>query len=250
MQRYFLKEYPENGRTVRFSGDEYHHIVRVMRMSKGDRLAAVFPGNRTAICEVLSIGTHHVEAEIRIWLEEERELPVDIICACALLKGDKFDWVIQKGTEMGARQFIPVAMERSIVKVGREKGIQKQLRWQKIAKEAAEQAERTAIPEVFPPCSFEECLKMARDYPFRLAAYEEEGRSGERNRFPSLLKQLTNGDSLFLLFGPEGGFSRREIGRLREERFVLCGLGPRILRAETAPLYALSAISFYFELLR
>lgn len=250
VQRYFIENNQLLEQKVRVTGDDYHHIVRVMRMETGDEFSAVFPDGRVAICAIERIGEDMVEASILSWENSSRELPVRVAVASGLLKGDKYDLVIQKGTELGANQFIPFTSRRSIVKLDEKKAEKRVERWQKIAKEAAEQSERNHIPTITKPCSFNEMLKVSQSYTLKLVAYEESGRQHETSALYQALQGLNDGESIFILFGPEGGLSEKEIGILSENHFVMCGLGPRILRAETAPLYSLSAISFYFELQR
>lgn len=250
MQRYFLEndEY-ENGK-IEIRGDDFHHIVRVMRMTVGSKIDVVFPNGQTAICEIANILPDVLEAKVVSVRDEVRELPIKVTVAGGLLKGDKFDIVVQKGTEMGAAAFLPFTSERSVVKLEEKKRIRRMERWQKIAKEAAEQSERTMIPKCLEPVSFQELLLISQSYEKKIVAYEEEGRNHHREQLPQTLKELQAGEALLFVFGPEGGFSKAEIDALKANDFIVCGLGPRILRAETAPLYALAAISFYFELLR
>lgn len=250
MQRYFLKNQPEDKGIIRLFGDDYHHIVRVMRGTIGDQFSVVMPDGKTALCAISTISQESVEATIIALIEENRELPINVTIASGLLKGDKFDIVIQKGTELGAAAFLPFSSKRSIVKLDEKKGNKRTERWQKIAKEAAEQSERSQIPDCLHPVTFHDLLSMSSTFDKKIVAYEQLGRNNQQDAFVSMLNELNKGDSLLIVFGPEGGFSEDEIEKLEAKNFTLCGLGPRILRAETAPLYALSAISFYFELLR
>jgi len=250
MQRYFLDSIDNEDGKVRIIGDDYHHIVKVMRMSVGDFITAVFPNEEVAVCKIDGIHSDYIEASIVEFIQERRELPVTVTIASSLLKGDKLDLVIQKGTELGAYQFVPFISSRSIVKLDDKKSSKRQERWQKIAKEAAEQSERNRIPEVRNVCTFKQLLDLSQSYSKVIVAYEEIGRSNNNHQFSQSISGLNDGDSLLVIFGPEGGFSELEIEAFTAHQFDLCGLGPRILRAETAPLYALSAISFYFELQR
>jgi 16S rRNA (uracil1498-N3)-methyltransferase len=93
-------------------------------------------------------------------------------------------------------------------------------------------------------------LAKSKDFHYKLAAYEEESRNDETSVFSTTLQRINKGESLLLVFGPEGGLSDEEVQQLKNHGFDLCGLGPRILRTETAPLYSLAAISYHFELLR
>lgn len=250
MQRYFLKNNQMDRETIRISGDDYHHMVNVMRMRPGERVSVVFPDGRTAISEITAIAPDHVKLAIKSWDEKIRELPVEVTIGISLLKKNNFDMVVQKGTELGASRIIPYTGERTVVKLDEKKAEKRQIRWQKIAKEAAEQAERNKIPVIEKPYSLAELITKKDAFDVCCVAYEEAGRHFETGNFRKTLQQMKKDQSILFIFGPEGGFSETEIQFLKEHEFTFCGLGPRILRAETAPLYVLSAISFYFELMR
>ncbi|MED4269809.1 16S rRNA (uracil(1498)-N(3))-methyltransferase [Geobacillus stearothermophilus] len=248
MQRYFVSERERRGEVVTISGADAHHIARVMRMKPGDGIICVFPDGRTAVCSIEQIASEHVRARIVQWKEEGRELPVRIYIAQGLPKGEKWEFVIQKGTELGAAGFLPFFAARSVVKWDMKKAEKKVERWKKIAKEAAEQAERTSLPEVRAPLSLDALLAFGETVDQRLFAYEEEGRGGRHGSLPALLAGLKPGGTMLAVFGPEGGFSPEEAKRLRQGGFLPCSLGPRILRTETAPLYLLAAASYEWEL--
>ena len=235
---------------IRIGGDDYHHIVRVMRMKPGDEVGVVFPDGRTAISEIAAIHEDVVELVIRAWDEKVRELPVDVTIGISLLKKDNFDMVVQKGTELGVSRFIPFISERTVVKLDERKIVKRMTRWEKIAKEAAEQAERNKIPIIEKPQFLKDLVAKNDEFDFCCVAYEEAGRNFETKNFLKTLQEMKRGQTVLFLFGPEGGFHETEIEFMKEHAFIFCGLGPRILRAETAPLYVLSAISFYFELMR
>ncbi|MEG6575494.1 MAG: 16S rRNA (uracil(1498)-N(3))-methyltransferase [Caldibacillus debilis] len=249
MQRYFYQGPSPSLRSLRMEGDDFHHMANVMRMKPGERIVLVFADGREGVYEISEINRGYAEVAFVQWIEKNRELPVRVTIASAMLKGDRWEWLIQKGTELGAGSFIPVVTERTVVKLEEKKIPQKIRRWEKIAKEAAEQSERNRIPAVEKPRSFHALVEMSRAFDHRLAAYEEEGRKGESENLLKLFRSVKPSDSLLVLTGPEGGFSKREIETLTEQNFFICGIGPRILRAETAPLYILSNISFYFELM-
>lgn len=249
VQRYFIEE-QGNIEQFNISGDDYHHIVRVMRMKAGDEIICVTLKGKSAICQIAEITDEIVVANVVKWEEGTTELPVHVVIASGLPKGDKLELIIQKGTELGAYEFVPFTASRSIVKWDSKKAVKKVDRWQKIAKEAAEQSHRSYVPEVKEPISLKELVKASDEYTYKLVAYEEEAREGEVSVLSSTLAKLGEGDRLLIVFGPEGGLSSEEIDLLNKNGFLACGLGPRILRTETAPLYALSAVSYHFELLR
>lgn len=248
MQRYFIDTAYENQSIVRISGDDFHHMTRVMRMKLDDSVYVVFNNQISAIANLAEMEEHAVVCKIKQLEEVEKELPIDVTIASGLPKGDKLELVIQKGTELGAHQFLPFKASRSIVKWDEKKGAKKVERWNKIAKEAAEQSHRVVIPTVHEPVSFKQLLQLSKQYDYTIVAYEEAAKSGELSQLAATLQQANQGAKLLVVFGPEGGLSEQEVQQLEQERAILCGLGPRILRTETAPLYVLSAISYQFEL--
>ncbi|MFX3623781.1 MAG: 16S rRNA (uracil(1498)-N(3))-methyltransferase [Ectobacillus sp.] len=247
MQRYFIDAI--NGEEVIITGDDAHHIARVMRMERGDQIYCCAEG-KTVLCAIAEITNTFVKATVVQWVEESNELPVSITIASGLPKGDKLELILQKGTELGADAFLPFQAARSIVKWDAKKADKKVERWMKIAKEAAEQSHRSAVPAVQAPVSFKELLQISAGYDACIVAYEEEAKQGEKANFAKTLGKLQPGERLLIVFGPEGGLTEEEVQLLREHNFITCSLGPRILRTETAPLYALAAVSYYFELMR
>ncbi|WP_099221182.1 16S rRNA (uracil(1498)-N(3))-methyltransferase [Listeria costaricensis] len=248
MQRYFVDEPFQQAGHVSITGDDYHHIVRVMRMEKGDQLILAFQ-KTAARAEIEQVTELAVECRVLKLLETDPELPVSITIASGLPKGDKLEWIVQKGTELGAAQFLVFAADRSVAKWEGKKVPKKLERLQKIAKEAAEQSHRTHLPEVdYVPslCAF--LQKEAATYDAVFCAYEESARSGERQTLADILEQAAPGARILGIFGPEGGISEKERKFLQEMGVRFAGLGPRILRTETAPLYVLSAASYHFDL--
>ncbi|MFD1927381.1 16S rRNA (uracil(1498)-N(3))-methyltransferase [Sporosarcina siberiensis] len=246
MQRYFLDEpFDENGKTV-IGKDDSKHIVRVMRMNVGDQIIAVHSGVAyTAIIRELGEETVFIERENDAL--PSNEMPVHVTIACGLPKGDKFDLIVQKGTELGMSALIPFKAERSVVKWDEKRGQKKIERLQKIAKEAAEQCHRSNIPSIENPFTLAQLLEVANNYDILLIADEEDAKKDERNRIADRLKTIKPNQSVLVVFGPEGGLSRNEAHAFFAKGFLSTSLGPRILRTETAPLFLLSAMSCEFE---
>ncbi|MHC0035860.1 16S rRNA (uracil(1498)-N(3))-methyltransferase [Pseudoneobacillus sp. C159] len=249
MQRYFASEVNPNGQPV-IAGEDVHHINRVMRMTVGDQLICVDPSGKSAICAIAEITDKKIICHIVEWIDGNSELPIRITIANGLPKGDKLEWIIQKGTELGAHQFVPFTAARSVVKWDEKKADKKIERWQKIAKEAAEQSHRNQIPIVQTPISLKQLIQTYQDYDCKLIAYEEESRKGEASVLANSLQHLKENQSILVVFGPEGGLENKEIQLLQDHGFIPFGLGPRILRTETAPLALLAAVSYHFELSR
>lgn len=245
MQRYFVQQF-DNGQAT-LTGDDAKHIAKVMRMTTGEKVIVV-ANNEAHICTIT-----HIEQDVVVEQTGDTipspELPVNVTIACGLPKGDKLELIAQKGTELGMYVLLPFAAERSIVKWDDKKGKKNQERLQKIAKEAAEQSHRTHIPVVEMPISFKQLLARAPEFDAVFIADEEDAKVEKRTRFADKLKNVydNKSESILCIFGPEGGISRAEVDALRAAGAQVMSLGPRILRAETAPLYALSAISYEFE---
>jgi 16S rRNA (uracil1498-N3)-methyltransferase len=246
LQRYFLETPFDEGGHAFISGDDGKHIAKVMRMEIGDRLIAV-DNEEAFISEITHIRPEGVTVKKTDDSLPSNEMEVKVTIACGLPKGDKLDLIVQKGTELGMSSIIPFEAERSIVKWDSKKGDKKVERLRKIAKEAAEQCHRTIIPEIVAPMSFKQLLQESRNYDIRFFADEEDAKGTDPNRIADRLKNVYHKQTVFVVFGPEGGLSRREAEEMRSADFLSVSLGPRILRTETAPLYFLSAMSYEFE---
>ncbi|MFS0689786.1 16S rRNA (uracil(1498)-N(3))-methyltransferase [Sporosarcina sp. 179-K 8C2 HS] len=246
MQRYFLETPFEEDGKASISGDDGKHIAKVMRMEVGDLIIAVDHGE-AFISEITSIHSDGVSVSKKDGPLPTNEMQVNVTIACGLPKGDKLDLIVQKGTELGMHSVIPFEAERSIVKWDAKKGDKKVERLKKIAKEAAEQCHRTKIPVVSAPMSFKQLIQESRNYDIRFFADEEDAKGTDPNRIADRLKNVYHKQTVLVVFGPEGGLSRKEAEEMRAADFLSVSLGPRILRTETAPLYFLSAMSYEFE---
>ena len=251
MQRYFILE-DENwtNEHVRITGDDVHHISRVMRGKVGDSIICNRRDGKAAVCEISEITDDAVQATIIEWLEQDSELPVEVTIVQGLPKGDKFEYILQKGTELGASRFIPFQAKRSIVVWDKKKMAKKQNRFEKIVKEASEQSHRSILPKVDDVVDLQQLLEISESYDMCVFAYEEEAKKDSYRSFATILKRMEYGMRMMVCIGPEGGFSDDEAVKLMEHGFRPIRLGPRILRTETASLYALSSISYHFEELR
>ncbi len=246
MQRYFLQTaFDEDGFAL-ISGEDEKHITRVMRMRENDEICCVFNGVGH-ITSIHRIDEEGVSVHDTGKVMPSSELPVHVTLACGLPKGDKLDLITQKGTELGMNRLIPFAASRSIVKWDAKKGDKRIERLQKIAKEAAEQCHRNQIPEILAVQSVKQLITYTEAYDVKLFADEEDAKSDVPHKIVDRLKNVYHGQSIVVVFGPEGGLAREEAALLLDAGFLPASLGPRILRTETAPLYVLSAMSYEFE---
>ncbi|PKR79038.1 16S rRNA (uracil(1498)-N(3))-methyltransferase [Halalkalibacillus sediminis] len=247
MQRYFISDNNWTKEQVHIDGEDRHHIVNVMRMTSGDKIICCNVDGSSYLVEITEITDDKVTGALVEALDEKQEMPVKVTIVQGLPKGDKLELIVQKGTELGMFAFIPVQMDRSIVKWDSKKESKKLSRLRKISKEAAEQSHRSKLPLIHEKHTLKEVLSE-NTYDHLFVASELEAKApSEDGSFAEALKQISPGDNLLVVIGPEGGLSNDEISFLTSNQFKSIRLGPRILRTETAPLYVLSAISFYFE---
>ena len=246
MQRYFTDETIDENNTVTITGDDAHHMIQVMRMSAGDEVYVVME-NRTYTMTIVDGTSQSVRLRVKEQMDQTNEMPVQVTIVCGLPKGDKLELITQKATELGMHSLYPFEAKRSIVKWEKNKQEKKVTRLQKIAKEAAEQSHRSAIPLIHNPIGLKELVEISKAYDVKFVADEEDAKIEERQRFADTLKKVYDKNSILIVFGPEGGLDRAETKVLLENNFQSISLGPRILRTETAPLYALAAISYEYE---
>ena len=248
MQRYFVKgNVSETTHSLVFSKDQVHQLKKVMRVRAGEQFEVVDDSSQLAIVEVSELDPF--EVKVVELLEQKVELPVSVTIAVGLSKGDKLDWIIQKATELGVSEIIPLSLTRNVVKWTGDKADKKIERLQKIAEEASEQSHRLKVPRVARVMTLKELANYTSDFEQKLIAYEESAKVGESLQLVKSLQSLQENDRVIFVFGPEGGIEEQEVELLEQSGYLPCSLGPRILRAETAPLYALAAVSYQCELL-
>lgn len=231
------------GDVVTVTGDDARHISLALRMRTGDAVTLCDGAGTEYDGTLISLTPTAVEVEISASRRSTREMPVKITLYQGLAKGDKMDTIIQKAVELGVSRIVPVNTARCIMKMG-DNPDKKIARWQKIANEAAGQCGRGILPEVSEPVSFKEALKAAKGDELSLFCYEEIGKT---KPLSACLPDIPP-NTLSFFIGPEGGFAPEEADAAMDGGILPCGLGPRILRTETASGYLLAALSFRYEL--
>lgn len=250
MQRYFVAAEQFGDSKVRIVGEDAHHAVRVMRTKPGDKFIVSDGQSRTALVSVLEATPSIIKAEIVEMLDNGSEPEWAVTIAQSLPKADKMELVIQKGTEIGAFAFIPFQSERMIVQYDAKKEAKRIERWSKIAKEAAEQAHRSRIPDIEPVHSWRELMKSAAEYDLVLFCYEREGHLAHGRGIRTAVQQwasridAVSNPKVLLIVGSEGGFTDREAAEAEAAGAVLVGLGRRILRTETAGIVGLTCLLY------
>ncbi|OYD07655.1 16S rRNA (uracil(1498)-N(3))-methyltransferase [Paludifilum halophilum] len=238
MQRYFINPDQVSDGQIEIYGDDIHHVKNVMRLSAGDCIICCDGEGIDYRVRIQQVEDHRILCRIEERFLSEGEPKLRITVAQSLPKREKMEWVIQKGTELGADRFQPFTSARTVVKLDGKKASKRRERWRRIAKEAAEQAHRGRIPVVEPLLDWNGLLQSFTAYDRVFFAYEKGGHPlKEVAKFPS-------DASLLLVIGPEGGFPESEAEEAKAAGAVSIHLGPRILRAETAPLALLACLLY------
>ena len=244
MPRFFVPSAQIKGNLVTLTGDDAHHISRALRMAAGEHITVVDSASREHDCVLCDFLADRVTATVVASQEGATEPPLRITLYQALPKGDKLDFVIQKSVECGVAAIYPFESERCVVRVKPEAEEKKRERRARIAVEAAKQSERGILPEVGRTLSFPDMLEAAAKADLALFCFEGEGTVP----IGQILQGRRDVREIAVIVGSEGGFSLAEAEKAREQGLLPTGLGKRILRTETAPLFALSCISCLFEL--
>ena len=235
-RRFFVSPDSFAGGEVFLSDDLHRHIGKVLRLAVGDEIVLLDGTGSHFRCRLEHLTAADGRARVlEQWVEEETTLDIRLIQA--MPKGEKYDLVLQKGTELGISRFSPVWSERSVPKLDGSRLEKRVLRWQRIVAEAARQCRRPVLPHCDQPAALEAVLADCRSE-LKLMLWEEESRP-LKERLPS-----TAPADVAILVGPEGGFSRQEADIAQASGFLPVSLGPRILRSETAG-FAVTAVLEY-----
>lgn len=246
MQQYFIYGSP-SAETIEITDkDTIKHMFQVMRLRAGDEVVLVFQDGIKRLAEVVDAESRTIR--IVEELDENVELPVQITIACGFPKGDKFSTIAQKATELGAAEIYGFPADRSIVKWDGKKLAKLAEKLEKVVQGAAEQSKRNIVPSINLVADKKSFIKSFNEYDKVFVAYEEAAKDGEKSVLANALSEISAGEKLLFIFGPEGGITDKEIEAFTEAGAVCIGLGPRIMRAETAPMYVLSVVSYALEL--
>ncbi len=235
MQRYFVSKKEENS-FIMGEADSYH-IVKVMRMKIGNTIEVVY-NNMEYLCKITAF-TPNVKCEIIEIIEGKKRKIPRVSIAQSLVKEQKMDYILQKSTELGVEEIIPISTERSIIKV-EEKEKKKLERWKKVVKEASEQSKRSTIPVIKDIKNINSLINEKYDYKLVCSVNEKS------KTIKSILSKVNISDTILFVIGPEGGLSKKEEEILLENGFQAVTLGDNILRTETASLFVLSVINYEF----
>jgi 16S rRNA (uracil1498-N3)-methyltransferase len=215
------------GDRISLERDEAHH-ARVRRLAPGDPVALFDGSGRSYVGTVERATTKEITARIDSELPlQASESPLRVTLAVAMLKSDRFDWMIEKATELGVARIRPFVSMHSLA----QPSATRQKRWHGIALSAAKQSGRSVVPEIAPPCALDDMLAHAG--PDHLLFWE-------RSTVPATLDSART--QVTVVIGPEGSFSDAEVEQARQVGCIITTLGPRILRAETAAITAVALV--------
>ena len=219
------------------SGEDAYHINKSLRMKIGEELTLCDKDGVCHICKISDLKKDTVNVSVISSNPCTNEPKTKVTLFQALTKGDKMDFIIQKSVELGVTQIVPIITERCISRPDSKNAEKKIVRWQKIAKQAAMQSRRGIIPKISPILTFDESYSFAQSLDSKFVFYENGGK-----KIDYFLNDHHKNIGFFV--GSEGGFSENEISILKSNGIYTATLGKRILRAETAPIAALSIIMY------
>lgn len=242
-----------------------HQLGRVLRLQAGDRVLLLDgQGLAYQVC-LTAITRQHVTGQIEQCVQASGEPTPHVVLYVPLIRADRFEWVLQKGTELGVQQFVPVVCERSLP--SERANERKLIRWRKIVREAAEQSCRGRIPDIGETITFDTACQQTDAYALALLLWEgmsipngdQETAEGSTTQQTPALRQVLRAwlaatdtaaqpeVALAIYSGPEGGITSKELTTATEHGIMPVSLGPRVLRAETAPIVAATAIFYELE---
>jgi 16S rRNA (uracil1498-N3)-methyltransferase len=232
MQRYFAIN-----KDLELSNSDIFHINRVMRMKINDKIEVVYD-KRLFLCEIDNLDVNSVKLNVLEEKDNNNELNSGVTIAISLVNEQKWDYILQKATELGVNEIIPLELSRTLIKIDKNKADKKYERWTKICKEASEQSHRIVIPNILEIMSINDLIKT--DYDLKLVCSTK----GCTINLKQILSNYKNCGRILVVIGPEGGISDKEEEILVSNDFKRVSLGNFILRVETAPLFFMSAINY------
>ena len=238
MHHFFVKRDNIRDQEVRFDQTDYVHITKVLRL-KADEKVSVSDGEffyTVALVQLMNEVTGKIVASKPV----DSESPLHTILVQGIAKGEKMDYIIQKATELGVSEIIPVETSFCVVKLDDRKRTERAERWQKIANEAAKQCKRGKVPKIHLPCSWRDVFSKLPNEALKLVLWESE----ENTLLNQVLKLHSQKKILVLFIGPEGGLAPEEVNFAMQNNALSVSLGKRILRTETAGMTVLAIAQY------
>lgn len=241
MRRFFVSTEQLMAEKLVISGPDAKHAARVLRLEPGDVVELLDGSGRGVKAKIESLGNTGVVCSRLEEFNPGGEPRVRVTLVQGLAKGDKMDLVIQKATELGVTEIIPMICHRSVMRLEGNKALERQRRWQRVAMEAAKQCRRARVPEVRPLMGLSQVLEGIPEDAVSFFLWE-----GERERSFGNVLHDRNPGRVYVFIGPEGGFEESEVEEARQRGAVTITLGSRILRTETAGLVSITIIMHHW----
>jgi len=243
MQTFIYKADDIEDDVITLKGAEAHHIARVLRLNEGELVRLVDGHGMAHVCEMVSTRGRQVTCRIVKSIKNSGEPRLYITLAIGLSTGSKFDTIIEKGTETGVSRFVPLLTEKGKVRISEVAAAARKVnRWRRVGEAAVKQSGRSVIPKIDPPISFSDFIRIC--IPNETILFDPGGRfENIRELIP-----LGEGPHLTLVVGPESGFSPTEMAAARERHIAVIGIGPRVLRTETAGVVLPALVVYLSEI--
>ncbi len=238
LSRIYIDNPLSTGQSVSLPMDRAHYVKNVLRLQNGQQILLFNGVEAFDHLAQIHIEGKHVSALLQSSIPKSNDPCIDICLLQALGRSEHNDFVIQKGTELGASHFVLFNAERTQSPLKSSRLEKKLSHWQSIAISASEQCNRNIIPKVTFSRSLEDCLPNACPGNGILLNFEGE-------KFSQIAQHLNPTNPLYIVIGPEGGFNHREIQRLTDSDLLPCNIGPRVLRMESAAISALTLMQHY-----
>ena len=240
MRYFFIDSLEPEDAIFSITGPDARHIRTVLRLKPGDKIGLFDGKGFECEAEIADVSPGKVTASLIRSFPSTAESPIQITVAQGFLKERKMDGLVRQLSEIGITEWMAFIAERSVPMPDKKQLLSRIKRWEKIAREAVKQCRRGRIMKIGDTVSFLEVLNMAGDFDLKIAFWEDESRPVRP------IEPKSSIQTVFALIGPEGGFTRNEIEKAKGHGFVTAGLGPRILRAETATLAASVLLQYLF----
>ncbi len=244
MRRFFIDPEKAGAGRVLLSGPDANHIRNVLRLRPGDPVCLFDGQGREYTGQIAELLPEGVTVSVMDAGTSAVESPVEITIAQGFLKEKKMDSLVRPLTELGVCRLIPFFGIRSVARPDERRLRGRMERWEKIARESLKQCRRSRIPEIGPVVSFAEMVAMGRAADLKIMFWEE--KAGAEGASVFARTERGRYGSIFAALGPEGGFSAEEAAEAEAAGFVTAGMGPRILRAETAAIAAAALLQSFF----
>ena len=239
-RRFFVEGEPLKSGERLVTGKRAHHLTRVLRLGAGEPVVLFDGRGKEFPAEILEVGRQHIRFKVSSGNRVDRESPLNLMLALGLPRPSIMDLLVQKGTELGVNEIVPLQTERAQGWLAGEKGRSKIKRWERIAQEAARQSGRNVVPRIWPLTDYPQLLKKSESKEIKLFCWEGEKKGNLRQA----LELRSGARQACVLIGPEGGFSDKEAEEAASAGFQSVALGGRILRTETAAIVVIGLIQY------